>query len=265
MPASRGLSYPVTRVAVTHDRWRMSGFDRRDEGCAMYPEDDQVYLEGFEPPQQSLFAATDADEPGDQDEGTVFAELLEPFESWLPGLFSWWVGGTEEEWARAAWEALGRRGLLNTAEEGAEFTVLLDNAALLVTLSAINNRFQGIRDGDWEGSQWQWAHPDVDQRDLGVSDMQIGRWAERRALGIEEDADETLAMVLKEAAYDLAGDVLEALEGEWGENGSFSSLWITSHDDATHPATPEVVFEVMNYPTNDMLAVYQWFTTDRDI
>lgn len=89
--------------------------------------------------------------PVDREDDSEFAELLEPLEGWLPHLFSFWAGGTEEEWARAAWVALGRRGLLNKAEEEAASIAALDNAALLVTLSAINSRFQGIREGDHVG------------------------------------------------------------------------------------------------------------------
>lgn len=161
--------------------------------------------------------------------------------------------------------ALGRRGLLNKAEEEAASIAALDNAALLVTLSAINSRFQGIREGDPMESEWQWASPHVDERDLGVSDLQVGRWAERRELGNVEDPEETLAGLLKEAAYELAESVLRALQAEWGENELFSSLWTTSHDDATHPATPEVASDVMNHPTSEMLAVHQWYTHERDL
>lgn len=95
--------------------------------------------------------------------------------------------------------------------------------------------------------------------------MQVGRWAERRELGNVEDPEETLAGLLKEAAYELAESVLRALQADWGENELFSSLWITSHDDATHPATPEVASEVMNLPTSEMLAVHQWYTHERDL
>lgn len=114
----------------------------------MDPRDGQMYFEELTPPQQSLFDADSQDEPVDRADSTAYVELLEPFEDWLPDLFSYWSGGSEQGWARAAWEALGRRGLLTKAEEEADFIVALNNAALLVTLSAINSRFQGIRNGE---------------------------------------------------------------------------------------------------------------------
>lgn len=230
----------------------------------MVAEDGQAYLEGLEPLQRSLFDAARTDAPVDEDTSEAFADLLEPFESWIPGLFSWWVTGTEEEWARAAWEALGRRGVLTTAED-AGFAGVLDNAAILVTLSAINNRFQGIRNGEGEDCSWYWAHPDIDQADLEVSDIQVGRWAERRGLGAEDDSEETLNDVLKDAAFSLADKIYATLEAEWGENQLFTSLWTVSQDDAVQPATPEAAFDVMNNPTEDMVATYSWFTNARDI
>lgn len=76
-------------------------------------------------------------------------------------------------------------------------------------------------------------------------------------LGAQDDTDKSLVDVLKAAAFSLADKVYDSLEAEWGENDLFSSLWTVSQDDAPHPATPEVVYDVMNDPTNDMMAVYE--------
>lgn len=246
----------------------------------------QAYLTGLEPDQRSLFdgdelTPTDDLDASDEEADLELrdaekrealryltarhAELLEPFEGWLGELFRVWFIGSEQDWARAAWEALGRQGVLgeNAPDDYAD---LLDNAALLVTLSAINTRFSGIRNGDGEGCAWQWASPYVDRDNLEVSDIQIGRWAEQRGLGQNAyDPNEDLSKLLKEYAFELSGRVFSALFAEWGENVLFTSLWTVSDAEAVHPAPDRVVDQVMNDPDGAMVDTYTWFDHGRDI
>lgn len=229
----------------------------------MEADKDQRTLK-LHPAQCSLFDTDLAEVPLARTDAELFGDLLEPLEGWISWLFAYWVDGSEHDWVRAAWEALGRRGLIKQPydDSGSE---VLDNAALLVTLAAINNRFQGVRNGEGGSADFLLELPDIERTDLDVSDLHIGRWAERMGLPGEDNPDETLTDVLKEAAMSLAEEVYDALEAEWGQDRLFCSLWLTSRPDAVHPPSSEMLSEVMNHPTGDLMATYAWFTHDRDV
>lgn len=224
---------------------------------------EQVALDGLQPDQPSLFgnARVGADEQEAPKE--EFDHLLLPLEGPLDELFALWSNGSEAAWARAAWAVLGRRGML--AADATDPATQLDNAALLLALAAIHNRFSGIRLGDGAGSSWQWAYPHVDEAELGTTQIDAGRWAAGLGLSDPSDSGETVSGLVKQRVYDVAPDVFDALESEWGPNGLFTGLWITAEPHASFPPSGEDMHRIMNSPDPDKMVCHDWLTGARDL
>lgn len=157
--------------------------------------------------------------------------LLKPFGAWVTRLFGTWGSGQREEaWAGLAWRALGARGLL--AEEG-NWDEHPRNAAVLLALASLNERFQDVIGGGF-GADLDMPEPDLG--DMEVSQTAVAYWAGMHGLAVDalkdgSTGEELMSVALQEEAAARIPDVAAALADAWGVAELFSSLrWASVPD-----------------------------------
>lgn len=172
--------------------------------------------------------------------------------------FQIWVGGGDRDWARAAWEALSRAGLTQAG-------TFLEEVTVYVRFLVVASFYR-----DWCAvafDEWQDDEPAVWLTPASVSPFFIGQLVGDNLL--PEDPEEVMDEALHYLMDRERPAVVKALvEGFGGKDLLFIALWKSGRpwpaadagedDDGDQP--PRNDADIINDPTEEKLAAYQWLT-----
>lgn len=169
----------------------------------------------------------------------------------LAGEFSREPGG-QRRWVLHAWQVLTDAGLVphDVDPEHPNYVDHLATLAALAYLAAlvVNDRI------DVEP-------PAITEGMCGVTDIALGRYAERRGI---------VATEFPESAYELGQECVEArlnpvvaaLAAEVGVHTLFAELWAQRSSESTFPLAPDDLDDILNSGlTADKMAAYEWLSS----
>jgi hypothetical protein len=192
-------------------------------------------------------------------------------------LFHIWVDGGDLAWAKSAWQALSQAGMTAYTTEAERTTCVVR----LIALSALYwefyvRAFDGGSSGEWQElitSDLVGGYPKLNASALG----QLAGW-----LGNEEDDSplydsdpSVLQSLIVKLVYDEYRSIVDTLQGQWGGNAFFTSLWVSAEPDqyeddeendegkadpSISPVTSDQIVRVMNYGISGSKgSAYSWF------
>lgn len=169
--------------------------------------------------------------------------------------FNIWEGQPEAQWAKDAWEGIVRAGLAQYANE-------MERAKVCIRFMAMASLYHDFCAMAWdervEPELTYWA------AELDVTPVRIGQLIGQE-VNTEKTGDGDLEYeeTLKRLVNDSRPIVLKALLDRFGGNdGLFLALWKSKRlvsDDDDNDETDE---EIVNDPTPDKMAAYEWITEE---
>ncbi|MGH3977327.1 MAG: hypothetical protein ACRDS9_29050 [Pseudonocardiaceae bacterium] len=212
--------------------------------------------------EQTVDAAVPEDPDGEDPDAAVEEEGdLGDLDGLGNELFNIWWDGSEARWAAYMWSILEKAGL--TAYEDWDEAGRTLVVCRLIALAGINREFAARAWGEGFSGEWQES---VELASLLgeyplLDEVAVGRLAERT--GAMADADrygnrESAMSLLCEIASGEWRTVVKALTDDLGESWLFASLWMTRDGDARYPLPNEIIGDIVNAPTTEMMDPFAW-------
>lgn len=173
-------------------------------------------------------------------------------------IFRTWFGDGEAKWAAQAFLALRRQGLVEE-DETLDHT---RNVVLLCAIWALSKEFYVRAFEEGSGDDWTYGIPDVFGEFPKLSELNIGRLAEREGVVADtEYGDETPSGVLKELIREFAPAVATALAAEFKDTWLFPYMWAIPSGEVSYPLPDEhAAWGMLSDPSGNAIDAYMWIS-----